>query len=391
MSTVTGIVLAGGSGTRMGMAKNKTLLSLCGKSVLARSMEALAPFVDDLIVVYRGEDREAVQDVAAREAVLSCPVRMTLGGDTRQASVRSGLAALPDSCGTVLIHDAARCLVDAETILRVLQSAKEYGSGVAAVPVVDTIKKAGEALEVEETLRRDQLWAVQTPQGFRRPLIEQAHAEAEKDGWVGTDDASLLERLGQPVHLVMGSRHNIKLTTPEDLAMAEVFLRGSAPAVSPLRIGQGYDVHQFAQGRPLILCGIEVPYSLGLDGHSDADVAVHALMDAMLGALSLGDIGKHFPDTDDRYRGISSLELLRHVMGLMAERHAQLVNADITIVAQTPKLAPYIPAMRAKLAEVLAVPEDRVSVKATTTERLGFEGRKEGISSQAVVLMQLTD
>ena len=394
MSRVAGIVLAGGSGTRMGLGRNKALLRLCGQTVLGRSIAALSPFVDQLIVVRRPEDAQDVAAVleevrAALPAALS--VRVVDGGDTRQASVRHGLQALEPDCGAVLIHDAARCLVDAATIRRVLESVEAHGSGIAAVPTVDTIKRVTDGLLVEETLQRDALWAVQTPQGFRRDWIEQAHAQAEREGFLGTDDASLAERAGFPVRLVMGDRHNLKLTTPEDIAMAEVYLRGEGqPAVPALRIGQGYDVHRFCEGRPLMLCGVEVPHTHGLDGHSDADVAVHALMDAMLGALALGDIGQHFPDTDPCYKGISSMELLRHVKELAAQHGATLVNADVTIVAQAPKLAPHIPAMRASLAEALDVPVDRVSVKATTTERLGFEGRREGISAQAVVMMQIT-
>ena len=205
-----------------------------------------------------------------------------------------------------------------------------------------------------------------------------------QEGFLGTDDASLVERLGIPVRLTLGDRRNIKLTTPEDMLMAEAFLPADFPA---LRIGQGYDVHRLVEGRDLILCGVNVPHTLGLLGHSDADVALHALMDAMLGAMALGDIGKHFPDTDERYRGISSMKLLEHVVALLEDNHARVTNCDVTIVAQKPKLLPYIPQMRENVAAALQLPIDRVNVKATTTERLAFEGREEGISAQAVCMI----
>lgn len=224
------------------------------------------------------------------------------------------------------------------------------------------------------------------PQGFKVDLLRQAHEQAQRDGFLGTDDASLVERLGVPVQLTEGSRRNIKLTTPEDLLMAEAFF--AEQALPALRVGQGYDVHRLVEGRPLILCGVTVPHTLGLLGHSDADVALHALMDAMLGAMALGDIGKHFPDTDEAYRGISSMLLLRHVVALLKAHHARVTNCDVTIVAQKPKLLPYIPQMRQNVADALELPLARVNIKATTTEKLGFEGEEKGISAQAVCMVQ---
>ena len=376
------IVLAGGSGSRMGAQRNKVLLELAGKPVIVRAVEAFTNLVDGVILVSREED---IPDMRAAMAAANLPVTIVAGGDSRQASVWNGLCALPEICTHVLIHDGARCLVDEGTIRRCMASVENHGTGVAAIPAIDTIKQVDADEIVTATPDRSQLRAVQTPQGFTVELIRRAHMSAQQAGFLGTDDASLVERLGHPVRLTEGNRRNIKLTTPEDLIMAETFLGRNFPA---LRVGQGYDVHRLVEGRDLILCGVNIPHTLGLLGHSDADVAVHALMDAMLGAMALGDIGKHFPDTDERYRGISSMKLLEHVVALLKERHARVTNCDVTIVAQKPKLLPHIPQMQANIASALELPLDRVNIKATTTERLAFEGREEGISAQAICMVE---
>ena len=375
------IILAGGSGSRMGAGCNKVLLTLGGEPVIQRSIRAFEGLVDGVVLVSREEDIPAMGAMLAKSGLAAVVVA---GGATRQESVWNGLCALPEGVEHVLIHDGARCLVDEETIRRCKASVEVHGTGVAAVPVVDTIKQVGADGNVAATPDRSSLMAVQTPQGFRLPLIMKAHEAARQAGFTGTDDASLVERIGHPVRLTPGNRRNIKLTTPEDINMAEAFLNGGLPS---LRVGQGYDVHRLVEGRELILCGVTVPHTLGLLGHSDADVALHALMDAMLGAMALGDIGKHFPDTDERYRGISSMKLLEHVVALLAEHGARVTNCDVTIVAQKPKLLPYIPQMRQNVADALSLPLDRVNVKATTTERLAFEGREEGISAQAVCMV----
>ncbi len=376
------IILAGGSGSRMGADRNKVLLDLRGEPVIARSVRAFSGLVDGIVLVSREEDMpvmRAVMDAACLHAAI------VSGGDTRQASVWNGLCALPSDCTHVLIHDGARCLVDEDTIRRCMASAEECGTGVAAIPAIDTIKQVDADELVAATPDRSTLRAVQTPQGFEAELIRRAHRSAQAEGFLGTDDASLVERLGHPVRLTLGDRKNLKLTTPEDLIMADAFLPSNFPS---LRIGQGYDVHRLVEGRDLILCGVTIPHALGLLGHSDADVALHALMDAMLGAMALGDIGKHFPDTDEKYRGISSMKLLEHVVALLESHHARVTNCDVTIVAQKPKLLSYIPQMRENIAHALRLPLDRVNVKATTTERLAFEGREEGISAQAVCMVE---
>ena len=381
------ILLAGGSGARMGAGKNKVLLELRGEPVICRAARAFAGLADGMVLVAREEDRSALETALRASHAFPGDLRVVSGGATRQDSVWNGLQALPHDADKVLIHDGARCLVDEATIRACMEAVDRCGTGVAAVPAVDTIKQVDDNWLVTGTPERSALRAVQTPQAFAVDLIRKAHLAAQEEAFQGTDDASLVERLGIPVQLTPGSRRNIKLTTPEDIAMAEAMLNDS-PALPNLRVGQGYDVHRLVEGRDLILCGVNVPHTLGLLGHSDADVALHALMDAMLGAMALGDIGKHFPDTDQRYKGISSMKLLEHVVALLAEKRCRVTNADVTIVAQKPKLLPHIPQMRQNVADALGLPLNRVNVKATTTERLAFEGREEGISAQAVCMVQ---
>ena len=379
------IILGGGSGTRMGRNKNKVLLPLCGVPILIRSVRAFQKHASQLIVVIRSEDYAEASGML-REYDL--PVQLAIGGDTRQASVAAGLELVPDDAA-VLIHDGARCLVDDVTIANCKQSVEQFGTGIAAVPVTDTIKKVDHG-QIVDTPDRSTLWAMQTPQAFLKKDIAEAHAYARTTGFTGTDDASLLEHMGRPVRIAEGSPRNFKITRPEDLIMAESILNEKQSTQAfPLRIGHGYDVHQLTEGRKLILCGVEIPHSLGLLGHSDADVALHALMDAMLGSLALGDIGHLFPDTDNQYLGISSMELLRQVVSVLKEHEARVVNCDLTICAQKPKLAPFIQQMRENIAQALSISIQCVSVKATTTEHLGFEGRMEGISATSVVLTQL--
>lgn len=379
------VMLAGGSGTRMNASVNKTLLPLCGKSVIRRSVEAFAGLTDEMTVVCHPDAKEdLIREVSA--AALSFPVRFVTGGDTRQQSVLNGLRAFNfGENDVVLVHDAARCLVSPEVIGNVIRSVRECGSGVPGVPASSTYKLCDERGFVELTPDRSRLFEVQTPQGFFARDLLAASLRASEEGWLGTDDAMLMEHYGHAVRIVPGSKANLKLTTPEDLLTAGLFLKGGRSSV---RVGMGYDVHRLVEGRRLVLCGVEIPWSLGLLGHSDADVALHALMDAMLGACGLGDIGRHFPDTDDRFKGISSLLLLKETDRLMKEAGFSLVNADITIVAQKPKLLPYIPQMVRTVAEALGKEDAAVNIKATTTEKLGFEGREEGISAYAVCMVE---
>ena len=269
----------------------------------------------------------------------------------------------------VLVHDAARPFVTEDVVQEVIRGAFDRGAAVPCVAVKDSLRE--NEGERSRCVDRSRFFAVQTPQGFRKELLDEAYEKACKDGFSGTDDASLVERLGYNVEIVDGDYDNIKITTKEDLPMEN-------------RIGTGFDVHRLVEGRKLILGGVEIPYEKGLDGHSDADVLIHALMDALLGAAAMGDIGRHFPDTDDAYKGISSMKLLDRVNNILAENMYSIGNADITVIAQKPKLSPYIEKMRENVADVLGIGKDLINIKATTTEKLGFTGRGEGIAAEAV-------
>ena len=377
--SVWAVVVAGGRGARAGLGRNKVFFAWKGRSVLSRCLDALerSGALDGAVLVLGAEDFEQYDALCAREGASPLVKRVVAGGDCRRRSVRNGLAALPEEVEIVAVHDAARPFVSPEAVRETVQSARKWGSGVISTPVTDTIKRVGPDGAVE-TLDRAQLRAVQTPQTFDCAKLKAAHERAEAEGFDATDDAALFEHYYGSVRLVTapGAEANIKLTNPAD------FEKLSRPA---MRIGSGYDAHRLAEDRKLILCGVDVPHTRGLDGHSDADVAVHALMDALLGALGEGDIGRHFPDSDPAYKGISSMLLLEQVMKIVREHGYGVANADVTIVAQKPKLAAYIPAMRENLARALGT--DAVNVKATTTERMGFEGEELGISAQAVALL----
>ena len=370
---------AAGRGTRAGLDANKVFYPVEGRSPLSRSLDAIAQtgLYEGIVLVLSKDDFLAYRALTAREGACSLVKSVVAGGKTRQESVFAGLKVVPESVEWVSIHDAARPFAGEALFRATLDAARETGSGVISTDVTDTVKRVEEGRAVE-TLDRERLRAVQTPQSFRREEILRAHMAALADGFAGTDDASLYEREFGSATLVTadGARENVKLTHRGD------FLRGD------VRMGTGYDVHRLVEGRPLVLGGVTIPWEKGLLGHSDADVALHALMDAMLGALGEGDIGRHFPDSDEQYRGIASTELLRRVVELTRNKGYRVGNCDVTIVAQAPKLAPYIEEMRANVARVLGVDVSRVNIKATTTERLGFEGEGLGISAQAVAVMR---
>ena len=375
------VLAAGGAGSRMGAGQNKIFLEAGGKSILLRSMQLFEGIIDRMVIVCRPEDEQQIRRIVSMSGV-SYQVSLARGGESRQHSVLNGLKSLgADPDDIVLVHDAARCLTPVNVILDILKSCRSKGSGVAAVPAVNTMKYADSDMYVLHTADRSDLYEIQTPQGFRFAQLYDSYIKAEKDGFVATDDASVAEHAGVRVLLVRGSKKNIKVTEKEDLVMINALLQQDTPS---FRIGMGYDVHRLTEGRKLILCGIEIPHTLGLLGHSDADVALHALMDAMFGAAALGDIGRHFPDTSDEYKGISSVLLLKEAIRKVRKAGYEFVNADITIAAQKPRISPYIPEMVRKVSETLSCDTSQVNIKATTTERLGFEGREEGISAQAV-------
>ncbi|MDP6039677.1 MAG: 2-C-methyl-D-erythritol 2,4-cyclodiphosphate synthase, partial [Candidatus Latescibacteria bacterium] len=318
--------------------------------------------------------------------VFSKVIDVVVGGVERQDSVACGLAAVGEDASVIAVHDGARAFVTPEDIAAVVAVAAERGAAVLGTPMTDTVKRV-DGDRVVETLDRSELWGVQTPQAFRADVIRRAHQEATESDFFGTDDTALVERLGEEVVVVPGRVDNVKITSPEDLDMSILEKRGDVAAA--LRIGQGYDVHQLVEDRPLILGGVNVPHEKGLLGHSDADVLTHVVIDAVLGALGAGDIGQLFPDTDPAYKDISSLVLLERVADVVKERRAEVLSVDATVMAQQPKLAPHIVQMRENLAQALGILVDCMSVKATTTERLGFVGREEGMAAQAVALVRV--
>ena len=379
------VVVAAGRGKRAGLHYNKVFYQLAGRSVLSRTLDALRASgqIDEIVLVLNRDDHELYDQTVRREGECALVSRTVEGGQTRRDSVYHGLQALSPDTEIVLVHDAARPFVAADIIRGVIEDARLYGSGVISCAVTDTVKRIGRDGNDVGTVDRATLRTVQTPQAFDYKKLLYAHETYPKDE-SATDDAYLFERVYGSVHLTdaPGARRNMKLTEPDDFTMAEQLL------VPPFRTGTGYDVHRLVEGRKLVLCGVEIGYEKGLLGHSDADVATHALMDALLGAAALGDIGHLFPDKDPAYEGISSLILLRRVTDELEKAGYRPVNCDITIVCQRPKLAPYIDDMRKNLAETMRIALEDVSVKATTTEHLGFEGEGLGISAQSVATIR---
>ena len=387
------LIVAAGRGTRArGPGRGpgpgpKQYAAIGGVPVLA---QALRPFLahPDIafvaVAIARGDEalyRAAVAGLASDK--LLSPIG---GGATRQASVGNGLRALsahlPDG---VLIHDAARPFVTRDVIDRVLGALAQWPGAIAALPLADTLKKAGPGGLIAATVDRAGLWRAQTPQGFRFADILAAHERARAAGLEDmTDDAAIAEWTGLPVGLVLGSVANAKLTTPEDFAMAE-----RAAGGPDVRVGQGFDVHRLVAGDHVWLCGVRIAHTQGLEGHSDADVALHALTDALLGAIGAGDIGQHFPDSDPHWRGAASGIFVGEALRLVRAHGGTIRNVDVTLLCEAPRIAPHRDAMRRRIAELLELEEARVSVKATTTEGLGFAGRREGIAAVATASVVL--
>ncbi len=375
------LIVAAGRGLRAGGDVPKTYRLLRGMPVLRRTVRAFLPVVapDAIHVVIHVDDRALYEDAIAG---LGLPPPIT-GGTTRQESVRAGLEALAakGGCRQVLIHDAARCFINQATLAHVIQALNEAPAVVPALAVVDSLRRSYNGV-MSDVVDRDGLWRVQTPQGFHFAPILAAHRAAAPGA---TDDAEIARSAGVTVALVPGSEGNIKLTTNEDFMRAESLLAATMTS----RTGMGFDVHAFEDGDHVWLCGLKIPHNRRLKGHSDADVALHALTDAILGAIADGDIGQHFPPSDPAWRGAASDQFLRHAADRVAARGGIIDHVDLTIIAEAPKIGPHRDAMRARVAAILKLHVDRISIKATTTEGLGFTGRREGIGAQAVATVRL--
>ncbi|MBL6945847.1 MAG: bifunctional 2-C-methyl-D-erythritol 4-phosphate cytidylyltransferase/2-C-methyl-D-erythritol 2,4-cyclodiphosphate synthase [Rhodospirillales bacterium] len=369
------LVVGAGRGARFGGELPKQYHDLAGRAVLRHSLETFLahPDVDGVRAVINMDDRDLYDDAVGGLALLE----PTGGGAARQDSVRLGLESLAEFApDCVLIHDAARPFADAGTISRVIDAVGRHGAAIPAMPVNDTLKR-GEDGVITQTVERAGLWRAQTPQGFAYSDILAAHQRFA--GRELTDDAALAEAAGLDVRLVQGSEDNVKVTTQDDFSRAMAHLSASRE----FRNGTGFDVHRFAAGDHVMLCGVKIPHDFALSGHSDADVGLHALTDAILGAVAQGDIGSHFPPSDDRWKGVESHVFLRHANELAQAQGAKVTSLDVTLICETPKIGPHREAMRTRIAEILEIEIGRVSVKGTTTERLGFTGRGEGIAAQA--------
>lgn len=391
MINYTAVVLAAGQGKRMLAGRNKQFLMIDRQPLILHTLAIFEKdeWCDEIILVTNEMERSQMEDLVQSSELMK-PVQFVNGGAERQDSVFEGLKAVGNRGIPVFIHDGARPFVDQRLLHQLAEKVVVERAALLAVRVTDTVKQAQGSLLA--TLDRKTLWAAQTPQGFSFELIYEAHQQARKRGYYGTDDASLVELMGEKVSIVEGSYDNMKLTTPEDLHKAESYLKnrdkGKVEDSSMFRIGQGFDVHQLVDGRPCIIGGIEIPFEKGLLGHSDADVLLHTIADACLGAVGEGDIGKHFPDTDPEFKDADSGRLLRDVWAIVKEKGYILGNIDCTIIAEAPKMAPFIEEIRKNIAFLLDTEVSRINVKATTTEKLGFAGRKEGIAAQATVLLQ---
>jgi 2-C-methyl-D-erythritol 4-phosphate cytidylyltransferase/2-C-methyl-D-erythritol 2,4-cyclodiphosphate synthase len=386
MERTVALVLAGGRGIRAGGGVPKQYRRIAGVPMMRLTLEAFArhPRVAAVRAVIHPDDQDAFAG-SCGDLGLDAPL---LGGATRQESSLNGLNGIasltPDN---VLIQDAARPFTDAGTIDRVIDALATAPAAVAAVPVVDTIKRGDAADRVAATVDRTTLWRAQTPQGFRyRPILAAFAAAGGRDH---TDDAAVAEAAGLEVALVMGNEDNIKITTERDFARAEQILRERSGASGEMRVGTGFDVHRFEPGDSVTLCGVRVPHTAGLKGHSDADAGLHAITDALFGAIGSGDIGDHFPPTDPQWRAADSAIFLTKAVADLRTRGGEICNIDVTLICERPKIGPHRDAMRARIAEICAIDPARVNVKATTTEELGFTGRREGIAAQAVATVRL--
>ncbi len=378
------IIVAAGQGVRLGGDTPKAFIDLAGKTLLRRSAEALAacPEVTALIVVApRGLEKAARAEASATGKLRA----VVAGGATRQASVQAGLKRTTSRDRVVLVHDAARPFVDADVVARVLEGVRTHGAAIPVAPVVDTIKRV-KAGRIGATVDRDTLGAAQTPQGFNRAVLLKAYASAARKGVVLTDEAMAMEREGLSVAAVAGSARNFKVTTPDDLERARLVV-GASSLRAGFRVGHGFDAHRLVPKTPLMLGGVHVPAGIGLEGHSDGDVLLHALCDALLGAAALGEIGSLFPSSNRSLKGAPSAMFVDEVKRLLAASGFSIVNVDATLIAERPRLSAHLEAMKNNVTRLLDVERDQVSIKVKSTDALGAIGRGEGIAAQALALL----
>lgn len=380
MKTVA-VIPAGGSGKRLKSHIAKQYLLLDGVPVLVQTLKVFqnSSDIDEIILALPAEDIIHIRQELAEKYGLTKVIHAVPGGAQRQDSVKNCLDAIKGDCGIVVIHDAVRPFVTGELISRVVGEARATGAAVAGVKTKDTVKEVGENDIVGRTVPREKLWLVQTPQAFQYELLKEAYKSAYDEKFYGTDDASLVERMGKEVKMVEGFYENIKITTNEDMQTADALMKRKTKSALP-RIGLGYDSHRFAADRKLILGGVEIPFDRGLQGHSDADAIIHAVCDALLGAAAAGDIGRHFPDNDPQYKNISSMILLEKVGKIITAKGFAVNNIDVTVLMEAPKLAPHAAGMISNIARALKLPEESVSIKAKTNEGMGFVGRNEGVA-----------
>jgi 2-C-methyl-D-erythritol 4-phosphate cytidylyltransferase/2-C-methyl-D-erythritol 2,4-cyclodiphosphate synthase len=397
---VAAIIAAGGRGLRLGADRPKQFLDVGGRTILELSLAALAASdrIDEIVVALPSDHLDA--ESKALKGAFKRPLVFVTGGTRRQDSVANAFAKTSSKADVILIHDAARPFVTQDVIARTIDGAKTYGAAIAAVAARDTVKQTGSANPdgsrlINGTIPRDNVYLAQTPQAFRRDILARALTEGEAVD--ATDEAMLVERLGVPVHVVEGDARNVKITTAEDLAAAQaaaVQIRsadldgdGFSRGHRIMRIGTGYDLHTLVAGRPLILAGVRIEFAMGLSGHSDADIVCHAVTDAILGAAAAGDIGRMFPDTDPQWKGADSIMMLKAAAGRIAELGYRVSNIDVTVIAQQPKLLPYLDAMRGNLAAALEIDSSAVSIKGKTNECVDSTGRGESMACHAVALV----
>jgi 2-C-methyl-D-erythritol 4-phosphate cytidylyltransferase / 2-C-methyl-D-erythritol 2,4-cyclodiphosphate synthase len=386
MKTVA-IIPAGGAGKRLKSHIAKQYLLLDSLPVLVQTLKVFqdSKEIDEIILALPPEDLVHIRQELAEKYCLTKVTIVVAGGKERQDSVKNCLEAIEGKSDIVVVHDAVRPFVTEEFISKVIDAAKVTGAAITGVKVKDTIKEIKEDEMVLTTVPRNNLWLTQTPQAFKFDLLKEAYKTAYDENYYGTDDASLVERMGKEVKVVEGSYENIKITTNEDMKIASALMKKRNNDC--FRSGFGYDSHRFVEDRKLILGGVEIPCDRGLYGHSDADALIHAICDALLGAAGAGDIGRHFPDTDPEYKGISSMILLERVKKIIVANGFSIYNLDVTVVMEMPKIAPYAAGIVSNIAGVLKIPENCINIKAKTNEGMGFIGRNEGVAVFAVAVL----